>query len=58
MPTSEHNSIASEFDVFRHIFDMIVNEVKKYSACARKFEAKADKQFEQLKRDRDCASQN
>lgn len=26
--------IASEFDVFEYMFDMIVNEVKKYSANA------------------------
>jgi len=48
MPTPEHNSIASEFDVFGHMFDVIVNEVKKYSANARKLEAKADKQSERL----------
>ena len=40
--------IASEFDVFEHMFDLIVNEVRKYSANARKLEAKADKQFERL----------
>lgn len=40
--------IASEFDVFEHLFDVIVNEVKKYSANARKVEAKADKQLERL----------
>jgi len=34
--------------VFEHMFDVIVNEVKKYSANARKLEAKADKQFERL----------
>ena len=31
-----------------HMFDLIVNEVKKYSANARKLEAKADKQWERL----------
>lgn len=36
------------FDVFGHMFDVIVNEVKKYSLNARKLEAKADKQFERL----------
>ena len=30
------------------MFDLIVNEVRKYSANARKLEAKADKQFERL----------
>jgi hypothetical protein len=30
------------------MFDVIVNEVKKYSANVRKLEAKADKQFERL----------
>jgi hypothetical protein len=30
------------------MFDVIVNEVKKYSANARKLEAKARKQFERL----------
>ena len=40
--------IASEFDVFEHIFDLIVNEVRKYSANVRKLEATADKQFERL----------
>ena len=36
------------FDVFEHMFDVIVNEARKYSPNARKFEAKADKQFERL----------
>jgi hypothetical protein len=36
------------FDVFEHMFDVIVNEVKKYSPNARKLEAKADVQFERL----------
>jgi len=40
--------IASEFDVFESMFDVIVNEVRKYSPNARKFETKADKQFERL----------
>ena len=40
--------IRSEFDVFEHMFDVIVNEVKKYSSNARKLEAKVDKQFERL----------
>ena len=40
--------IASEFDVFEHMFDVIFNEVRKYSANAGKLEAKADKQFERL----------
>jgi hypothetical protein len=44
----EHNSSAPEFDVFEHMFDVIVNEVKKYAANAGKLEAKADKQFERL----------
>ena len=30
------------------MFDVIVNEVKKYAANARKLEAKADKQFARL----------
>ena len=30
------------------MFDVIVNEVKKYAANARKLEAKAEKQFERL----------
>jgi len=30
------------------MFDVIFNEVKKYSPNARKLEAKADKQFERL----------
>ena len=30
------------------MFDVIVNQVKKYLPNARKLEAKADKQFEQL----------
>ena len=30
------------------MFDLIVNEVRKYSANARKLEAKADEQFERL----------
>jgi hypothetical protein len=33
--------IAFEFDVFEHMFDVIANEV-------RKFETKADKQFQPL----------
>ena len=40
--------IASEFDVFEHMFDLIVNEARKYSANARKLEAKPDKQLERL----------
>ena len=40
--------IASEFDVFEPIFDVIVNEVKKYAANVRKLEAKADTQLERL----------
>lgn len=40
--------IASEFDVFEHMFDVIVNEVKKYAANPRKLEAKADKQSGRL----------
>ena len=35
------------FDVFEQMFDEVVNEVRKYSANARKLDAKADKQFEQ-----------
>jgi len=34
--------------VFERMFDVIVNEVKKYAANARKLEAKAEKQFERL----------
>jgi hypothetical protein len=48
MSTTKHNSIVSELDVFDHMFNVIVNEVKKYSPNARKHEAKADKQFERL----------
>ena len=33
---------------FRSKFDVIVNEVRKYSAKAGKFEAKVDKQCERL----------
>lgn len=40
--------IAYEFDVFEHMFDVIVNEVRKYSPNARKFKTKAGKQFKQL----------
>jgi len=40
--------IASAFDVFAHTFDVIVNEVRKCSANARKLEAKAEKQFKRL----------
>ena len=40
--------IASEFDVSEHMFDVIVNEVKKYSPNAGKLDAKADKQFPRL----------
>ena len=40
--------IASEFDMFEHTFDVIVNEVRKYSANASKLEAKAEKQFKRL----------
>ena len=40
--------IASEFDVFELMFDVIVNEVKKSYAKARKPEVRADKQFERL----------
>ena len=36
------------FDVIEHMFDVIVNEVRKYSPNTRKLEAKADKQFERL----------
>ena len=35
------------FDVIEHMFDVIVNEVKKYYADARKLEAKRDSLFEQ-----------
>ena len=54
-PSIEHNTIAPRcdksqamFDVFECMFDVIVNEVRKYSPNARKFEAKAEKQFEWL----------
>ena len=40
--------IAPELDVFEHMFDVIVNEVKKYASNVRKLEAKADTQFERL----------
>ena len=40
--------LAFEFDVFRYMFDVIVDEVKKYSPNARKLKAKAGKQFEKL----------
>ena len=48
MPATEHNSIGSEFDVFERMFEMIVNKVRKYSANARKPEAKTDKQCERV----------
>ncbi|MEN3327787.1 MAG: hypothetical protein V7638_2594 [Acidobacteriota bacterium] len=48
MSATEHNSAASEFDVFRHMFDVIVSEVKKYSANVRKLEPKANKQTDRL----------
>ena len=37
-----------KFDMIGSMFDVIVNEARKYSANARKLEAKADKQFERL----------
>ena len=46
MSAAEHNSIASEFDMFEHMFDVIVNEVKKNSSNARKLEAGRDSLFE------------
>ena len=38
--------IAPELDVFEHMFDVIVNEVKKNSSNARKLEAGRDSLFE------------
>ena len=39
--------IASEHDTFEVMFDVIVNEVKKYWRNVRKLKAKADSPFEQ-----------
>jgi hypothetical protein len=46
--TAKFDVIAFELDVFVHMYDVIVNTVRKYSANAGKLEAKADKQLEPL----------
>ena len=43
---------APGFDVFEHMFDVIDDEVKKYSSNARKLEAKRDSLFEQRRQER------
>ena len=48
MPATAHNSIASEFDVFRHMFDVIANEVRGYSANASRLSIRLIRRFERL----------